>query len=235
MSYRNKLQYLLVQKLAISKKEAKELIITGKVKMNGAVVFENCVLSVQDEISFENKIIKERTVFHYIAFYKPRGIETTLNTSIENNLLTVFQFSERLFPVGRLDKESEGLLLMTNDGRIMNKISGGWFDKEKEYEVSVNKMIIPAFIGTLATGIRIMGKLTRPAIVRQVNDTTFSIILTEGMNRQIRRMCYKQGYEVTELKRVRIMNIGLGMLQAGEYRALEEKELQDLKAGISLE
>lgn len=229
MIFRRKLQYLLVKKLGISNKLAHEFIVNGNVRVNERVVRENCLVLEEDEVYCEDKLVKEKSVFHYIAFYKPRGIETTLNTGIPDNLLTVFQFPERLFPVGRLDKDSEGLLLLTNDGGIMNKVSGGWFDKEKAYEVKVDKPVSEEFILAMSSGISILGKITRPAVLKKLNENAFSIVLTEGMNRQIRRMCYKLGYEVIGLKRTRIIHIELGNLEPGQFRKLNEKETEELK------
>ena len=171
----------------------------------------------------------------YIAYYKPVGVESTLNKNIENNLADAIPISTRLFPLGRLDKASEGLMLLTNDGKIYNRVTNSKSEKEKEYEVSVQSLIMAEFIEKMSSGIEIMGQITKPCPVKQVDDYTFNIILTQGLNRQIRRMCYKLDYEVLSLKRVRIMNIGIQNLNPGEFRYLTETEIDQLKqeAGIT--
>ncbi|MCX6311849.1 MAG: pseudouridine synthase [Bacteroidetes bacterium] len=172
--------------------------------------------------------IREGILFTYIKFFKPRGIECTLNEKIENNLLTVFNFPKKLFPVGRLDKESEGLLLMTDDGRVFNQIAISEREKEKEYRVTLDKTFDKNFLESMANGIVIMGKKTRPCKLISVNEKTFQIILTQGLNRQIRRMCYKLGYEVVELIRTRITNVELGNLKSGEVQELNTAERENL-------
>ncbi|AFK03562.1 pseudouridine synthase Rsu [Emticicia oligotrophica DSM 17448] len=221
MTFRNRLQYLLVVRLQISNKEALALILSGKVLVNGLVVKSNCELSQTDEVVFEGKILQESKKMIYVAYYKPRGIETTLNTQIEDNLKEVLPFEEELFPVGRLDKASEGLLLLTNDGTVYDKILRNENKTEKDYIVEVDKPINDEFVELMSSGIVIMGKKTLPCEVVQLDDCVFKITLVQGLNRQIRRMCYKLNYEVLSLKRVRIGNIDLGDLKAGEYRFLD--------------
>ncbi len=228
MLYRSKLQVFLVKRLNISNKGAQQLILSGVVLVNGESVDENIVIQTSDEISCRGEVLQKKKTFYYIALYKPRGIETTLNKEVEDNLLTVFQFDEYVYYVGRLDKYSEGLLLLTNDGKLSNKISSPRFEHEKEYEVEVDKTIVPAFLEGLKNGLFIKGRKTKPVLVHQMNETCFNITLTEGMNRQIRRMCSAQAYEVKTLKRIRIMNIVLNELKPGEYRFLNEEEKQGL-------
>ena len=221
MTFRNRLQFLLVLRLQISNKEALHLIISGKVLVNGIISKSNCELSQTDEVIYEGKVLQEAKKLIYIAFYKPRGIETTLNVAIEDNLKAILPFEADIFPVGRLDKESEGLLLLTNDGTVYDKILRNENKTEKDYVVQVDKPITSEFLETMSEGIVIMGNKTLPCKLIQIDDFTFKITLIQGLNRQIRRMCYKLDYEVLGLKRVRIGDVNLENLNAGEYRILE--------------
>jgi 23S rRNA pseudouridine2604 synthase len=220
MTFRNRLQYLLVVRLQISNRNALALILSGKVFVNGISVKSNLEFTQVDEVIYENKVLQEGKKLIYIAYYKPRGIETTLNTEIPDNLKNILPFDEELFPVGRLDKASEGLLLLTNDGTLYDKMLRNENKVEKEYVVKVDKKIDAYFIKTMSSGITIMGKTTLPCKVQQVDDFTFNIILVQGLNRQIRRMCYKLNYEVLSLIRVRIDQIKLGNLTAGTHEVL---------------
>jgi 23S rRNA pseudouridine2604 synthase len=193
------------------------LILEGKVSINDTFVFENIEINIEDKIVYENQILQEGKQLMYIAFYKPRGIETTLNPVIANNLKDILPFEEALFPVGRLDKESEGLLLLTNDGSLFDKTLRSEHQIEKEYFVKVDKETTDDFILKMASGVSILGKTTLPCTVEKADNFTFKIILVQGINRQIRRMCYKLGYEVLQLKRIRIGNILLGDLAPNEY------------------
>ena len=219
MTFRKRLQYFLVKRLSISNKNALTLILEGKILINGITVFENIEINSQDRIVFEGNILQEGKQLIYIAFYKPRGIETTLNTEIPDNLKDILPFEENLFPVGRLDKDSEGLLLLTNDGRLFDKTLRSEHQTEKEYLVKVDKVLDDDFVLRMSSGITILGKITLPCRVEKVDDFTFKIILIQGINRQIRRMCYKLGYEVLELKRIRIGDILLGNLEPGGFVA----------------
>jgi 23S rRNA pseudouridine2604 synthase len=221
MTFRSRLQYLLVVRLQISNKEALNLIFSGKVLVNGITVKSNCELTQNDEIIFEGKVLQEAKKLIYIAFYKPRGIETTLNVAIKDNLKAILPFEVEVFPVGRLDKDSEGLLLLTNDGTVYDKILRNENKTEKDYVVQVDKPITFEFLETMSEGIVIMGNKTLPCKLIQIDDFTFKITLIQGLNRQIRRMCYKLDYEVLGLKRVRIGDVNLENLNAGEYRILE--------------
>jgi len=221
MTFRNRLQYLLVIRLQISNKEALNLILSGKILVNRIAVKSNCELIQTDEVIYEGRLLKEAKKLIYIAFYKPRGIETTLNIGIEDNLKAILPFEVDVFPVGRLDKDSEGLLLLTNDGTVYDKILRKESKTEKEYIVQVDKLINSKFFETMSDGIVIMGKKTFPCQLAQIDDYTFKITLIQGLNRQIRRMCFKLDYKVLSLKRVRIGDVHLGNLEAGEYRILE--------------
>ncbi len=220
MTFRKRLQYFLVKRLNISNKKALSLILEGKIWINEFQIFENIEINIADKIVYAGEVLQEGKKFIYVAFYKPRGVETTLNTEIPHNLKDILPFEETLFPVGRLDKESEGLLLLTNDGRLFDKTLRSEHQTEKEYLVEVDKEISDDFILKMSSGITILGKTTLPCPVEKVGDYAFKIILVQGINRQIRRMCYKLGYEVLELKRVRIGNISLGKLAPNEYSFL---------------
>jgi 23S rRNA pseudouridine2604 synthase len=217
MTFRKRLQYFLVKRLNISNKNALALILEGKILVNCISIYENIEINIEDKIVYENQILQEGKDLIYVAFYKPRGIETTLNTEIKDNLKAILPFDEALFPVGRLDKESEGLLLLTNDGRLFDKTLRSEHQTEKEYLVKVNKEVTEDFIQKMSSGVMILGKITLPCVVEKVDDFTFKVVLIQGINRQIRRMCYKLGYEVLELKRIRIGNILLGRLAPNEY------------------
>ncbi|PWK29412.1 23S rRNA pseudouridine2604 synthase [Arcicella aurantiaca] len=218
MTFRKRLQYLLVKRLRISNKNALTLINEGKVLVNNAEVFENVVINPEDSVVFEEQILQEGKTFLYVAFYKPRGIETTLNLEIEDNLKAILPFKEELFPVGRLDKESEGLLVLTNDGRLFDKTLRSEHQTEKEYLVIVDKIIDEDFVQKMSAGITILGKKTLPCRVEKIDDFTFKIILIQGINRQIRRMCYKLDYGVLKLVRVRIGEVELKDLAPNGFR-----------------
>ena len=218
MTFRKRLQYFLVKRLNISNKSALTLILEGNIKINGQVITENTVINPEDSIVFDEQILQEGKKYIYVAFYKPRGIETTLNQDIQDNLKDVLPFKEELFPVGRLDKESEGLLILTNDGRTFDKTLRSEYQTEKEYLVKVDREINENFICKMSNGINILGKITLPCRVKKIDDYTFKIILIQGINRQIRRMCYKLGYEVLRLIRVRIGEVELENLQPNEFR-----------------
>ncbi|WP_242917950.1 RNA pseudouridine synthase [Pontibacter liquoris] len=220
------LKYFVVQQMRVSNKEAIQAILAGKVLVNGEIGRLHQVLQPEDRVSVADKIIKEPTAFIYLAYYKPRGIESTLNPQIADNLLHALNLAERVYPVGRLDKESEGLMLLTNNGKIFDLISHPERHQEKEYLVTVDKPLTEEAIARLAAGIVIMGQRTRPAVVAQVDATSFKIILTQGLNRQIRRMCYKLGYQVERLVRLRMASLELGDLKAGEWRPLNENEIR---------
>lgn len=218
MTFRKRLQYFLVKRLSISNKNALALILAGKIKINGETTFVNTVLNLGDSIAFGTQILQEKKDFISLAFYKPRGIETTLNREIPDNLKDILPFKEALFPVGRLDKESEGLLILTNDGRVFDKILRRENQIQKEYLVKVDKEIEDEFIQKMSEGVNILGKITLPCLVEKIDNRTFKIILVQGLNRQIRRMCYKLDYEVLQLIRLRIGTITLGELKPNEFR-----------------
>jgi 23S rRNA pseudouridine2604 synthase len=220
-----KLRTFLVYNLRLSNKEALTLLRSKKVLVDGQVAKPGDKVLRHEEIRVDGRIIREKTRLVYIKFYKPRGIESTLNRNIPGNLTTVFNYPEKLFPVGRLDQESEGLMIFTNDGHYYKRIAEKEANVEKEYRVTVNKPITPGFVQQMESGVMIMGKMTKRATVivtplANDGDTVFHLILKEGLNRQIRRMCYKLGYEVDRLVRVRIDNVELGRLAPGKWEEI---------------
>ena len=221
MSFRNKLKYVLVHRANFTNEKAQELINSGAVLVNGNRVDENILIEPEDEIVYSETILQKGIQHQYILFYKPRGIETTHNSAIENSLVNHFPEFKNLFFAGRLDKDSEGLLFLTTNGKLANNLAHPIYKKEKEYIVSVNRIIDDKFKSNMESGITIMGHQTAPCKVELISLNTFKIILNEGKNRQIRRMCYKLGYEVTELKRTKIANWELGELKPGEYKKIE--------------
>ena len=164
----------------------------------------------------------------YIALNKPVGITSTIEAHVAGNLLEVVKYPQRIFPIGRLDKDSEGLLLLTNNGDIVNEILRSENEHEKEYVVTVDRPVTEIFLNGMASGVRILGTVTKPCKVRRVGAATFRIVLTQGLNRQIRRMCSFFGYKVQRLQRVRIINLELGDLQPGQWRQLQPEEVRGL-------
>ena len=213
----------LVKRFHVSKEEAGKWILENRVFINHQKAIQRNPVLKTDIVEINGKTLQEGTTHCYYAYYKPKGIECTLNPNIADNLLNILPFTEHVYPVGRLDKESEGLLLLTNDGKLYKDIAHAEKIKEKEYVVEVDKELTTSAIEQLASGIVIMGKKTRPAHVHLISPTSFNIILTQGLNRQIRRMCHKLGYEVISLKRIRITVILLGDLKPGEYRILNKE------------
>ena len=218
MSYRLNIKYYLVHNLGFTNKEAIRAIENRKLKVNGFVITENSEFNETWDIYFEDKLLKPNTPFTYIALYKPRGIETTNNETIADNLKTIFKFEKHLGYAGRLDKESEGLLLLSNDGKYIQLLSSPLKEKEKEYIVTVNKPLTDIFIKEMSEGVDIMICKTIPCFIEKISEFEFRIILKEGKNRQIRRMCKALGYLVARLIRVRIDTVLLGDLKPGEFR-----------------
>lgn len=217
-----------------SRRAADKLIEEGRVTLNGIVPEMGTRLQPGDVVRVDGKLIsgtEEKPV--YIAFYKPVGIVCTTDTQREkNNIIDFIKFPSRIFPVGRLDKPSEGLILLTGDGDIVNKILRARNNHEKEYLVWVDKPITPEFLKKMGGGVPILGTVTRPCKIQQQGKFSFKIILTQGLNRQIRRMCEYLGYEVTRLKRIRIMNIHLD-IPVGTWRHLTEAELDEINRLIA--
>lgn len=216
-----------------SRREADKLLQDGKITINGQIPELGTKVTHQDDIRVNGqKITPKENDFIYLAFNKPVGIECTTNTSVKNNIVDFINYPERIFPIGRLDKASEGLIFMTNDGDIVNKILRARNNHEKEYIVSVNKPITERFVQRMSQGIPILDTVTKPCKVTAISQNTFRIILTQGLNRQIRRMCEYLGYEVQTLKRTRIINISLDVA-IGKYRALTAQEITTLQTLIA--
>jgi len=214
-----------------SRRAADKLIDAGRVTINGSIPEMGTKIAPHDVVCVDGKeITNTKTAFVYLAFNKPVGIVCTTDTSVEkDNIIDFINYPKRIFPIGRLDKPSEGLILLTDDGDIVNKILRASNNHEKEYIVTVDKPISQTFIERMAGGIPLeeLKKTTKKCEVQKINTYTFKIILTQGLNRQIRRMCDYLNYEVQTLKRVRIMNIKLDM-PIGEYRELSKEEFINL-------
>ena len=211
-----------------SRREADKLIEEGRVTINGVVPEMGTKVSQNDEVRIDGKLIVEKhEKLVYLAFNKPVGIECTTNLEVRNNIVDYINYPKRIFPIGRLDKASEGLIFMTNDGDIVNKILRARNNHEKEYTVTVNKPITERFIQRMGNGIPILDTVTKKCKVEQISQFTFKIILTQGLNRQIRRMTEYLGYDVTALKRIRIINISLDV-PVGRYRDLTDDEIKEL-------
>lgn len=211
-----------------SRRKADDYISDGRVYINGKAALLGSKVNIEDEISVDGEIIQYKDKKKvYIAFNKPVGVECTGNHKVKDNIIDFINHKERLFTIGRIDKQSEGLILLTNDGDIVNNVLRAENRKEKEYVVTVNKKITTEFIDKMRRGVRIMGKMTRKCFVKKIHENRFKIILTQGMNRQIRRMCEVLGYRVTKLKRIRIMDIHLDT-KVGEYRDLNNEEVEQL-------
>ena len=217
-----------------SRRDADKLILAGRVTINGTKAELGSKVDLNDLILVDGKsIIKKDDNYVYIAFNKPIGIVCTTDTKAEkDNIIDYINFPIRIFPIGRLDKPSEGLILLTNDGDIVNKILRTRNNHQKEYVVRVNRPISQEFVRKMRAGVPILDTVTQPCTVEKVDKFSFRIILTQGLNRQIRRMCEYLGYEVTKLKRIRIMNIHLD-LPVGKWRNLTAAELNKLNALLS--
>ncbi|MDB4075544.1 pseudouridine synthase [Crocinitomicaceae bacterium] len=211
-----------------SRRAADRLIEDGIVKINGKLAELGTKVSNKDVITVGEEVITKEVRNIYLAFNKPMGIECTTDENIPKNIISYINYPERIYPVGRLDKPSEGLILMTNDGDIVNKILRSRNNHEKEYVVVVDKVITQEFLDGMSNGVPILEQITKKCKVSKVDPRCFNIVLTQGLNRQIRRMTEHFGYEVKKLRRVRIMNIELGDLKKGEYRDLTEKEFTEL-------
>ncbi len=208
-----------------SRRAADKLIDEGRIKVNNEPVVMGLKVSKEDLIEIDGKRIQDPKNEHvYLAFNKPIGIVCTTDTREKDNIIDFINYPQRIFPIGRLDKPSEGLILLTSDGNVVNKILRTENNHEKEYIVTVNKVINTDFIERMSNGIPILDTITKKCEVEMIHKFTFRIILTQGLNRQIRRMCEYLGYEVTRLKRVRVMNIRLNC-PVGDYINIEKKEL----------
>ena len=211
-----------------SRREADRWIEAGRVTCNGQVAALGTRVVDGDEICVDGEPIGAKRRQVYIALNKPVGVTCTTEAHIEDNIIDLVGYPERIFPIGRLDKDSEGLILLTNNGDIVNEILRSENDHEKEYIVTVDRPITDLSLKMMASGVKIMGELTKPCRVSRIERESFRMILTQGLNRQIRRMCSALGYKAQRLRRVRIMNIHLGTLGAGKWRHLTDHELAGL-------
>lgn len=208
--------------------EQGEILINGKVAPLGAKVFED------DDVEVGKRVKKLSSEYKYYLYHKPRGIVSHNPQKGEKSVEDVSGLGKNFFPVGRLDKASHGLMLLTNDGRIVNQLLSPEFAHEREYVVRVDKKITNSFITRMKKGVNIEGYTTKPATVRKVNDSTFNITLTEGKKHQIRRMTVALGYQVKDLKRIRIMNLTLNAIEEGGYRELSKSEKEALVKALSI-
>lgn len=211
-----------------SRREADRLIESGQVTIDGKKAGMGVKVMPGQEVRVGRKVVSKSQKMIVMAVNKPRGIVCTEEKRERNSIIRFLNYPERITYVGRLDKDSRGLLLMTNNGDIINKMMRAGNLHEKEYKVTVDKAITEQFLEKMATGVPILDTVTRPCKVEKIGKYTFKIILTQGLNRQIRRMCEALGYEVKDLLRTRIMNIELGQLKEGTYRMLTDKELEEL-------
>ncbi|MBT5100127.1 MAG: 23S rRNA pseudouridine(2604) synthase RluF [Polaribacter sp.] len=216
-----------------SRREAEKFISEGRVTINGKPTQLGNRVAKRDVVKLDGRLVVPQNTTLYIALNKPVGIVSTTDEREPNNIIQHINYPDRLFPIGRLDKPSEGLIFLTNDGDIVNKILRAGNNHEKEYYVSVNKTVTEDFVQKMGNGIPILGAVTKKCFVEKVSDKVFKIILTQGLNRQIRRMCEYLEYEVTKLKRTRIMNVELGYLQTGDWRELTDEEMNEINKMIS--
>ncbi len=215
-----------------SRREADRLIETGRVTINDRVAKIGDQVSPRDVIAQDGQVIPWGMRPIYIKYHKPVGVTTTSEAHVPRNIIAEIGHPERIFPIGRLDKDSSGLILLTNDGDIVNEILRTEHGHEREYEVTVDRPFDRAFLDQMASGVVILGSRTKPCRTEPLSHKRFRIILTEGRNRQIRRMCQTLGYRVVQLHRVRIMHITIKGLGVGKWKALTEQEQNDLLAAI---
>ncbi|WP_342526955.1 23S rRNA pseudouridine(2604) synthase RluF [Chryseomicrobium sp. FSL W7-1435] len=212
----------------VSRRGADQWILDGRVVINGKQAELGSRVEDGDEVKVDGTVISQEQQLVYLVLNKPVGITSTTERHIEGNIVDFINHEKRIFHIGRLDKDSDGLILLTNDGDIVNEILRSENEHDKEYIVTVNERITDTFIDKMASGVKILDTVTKPARVKKLGPHTFSIILTQGLNRQIRRMCSALGFTIKRLQRVRIMNIELGNLPIGKWRDLTEDEKKEL-------
>ena len=212
-----------------SRREADAWIAAGRVTVNGAAAQLGTKVKSGDEVCVDGQPVGSAKRHVYIALNKPVGITCTTEPDVEGNIVDLVRHRERIFPIGRLDKDSEGLILLTNDGDIVNEILREENEHEKEYLVTVDRPPTDLFLRGMASGVRILGTVTKPCKVKRAGSHEFVIVLTQGLNRQIRRMCSFFGYKAVRLRRVRIGNVTLGGLKVGQWRELAAEEVRSLR------
>ena len=226
----------LSEKGPYSRRGVDKLIEEKRITVNDKVVKLGTKVSFNDKIKIDGELVfkpKKKRKNIYLLFNKPIGIECTTNQEVNNNIIDFIGYPSRLFPVGRLDKDSEGLIFLTNDGDIVNKVLRSERNNEKEYIVKVNKKITKEFMNKMSRGVKIKNIQTKPCEIKKINNYTFEIILTQGLNRQIRKMCALFEYKVKSLVRTRIMDIKLGNLKVGKYRKFTFEEIRKLDTNLS--
>lgn len=216
-----------------SRREADKLIEAGRVTINGKIPEMGTKVTPEDTVEIDGKPLKLKEEFIYLALNKPIGITCTTDLKDKDNIIDFINHPTRIFPIGRLDKPSEGLIFLTNDGDIVNKILRAGNNHQKEYVVTVDKSISPEFIKKMSNGVAILETITQKCFVEQLDKNRFRIILTQGLNRQIRRMCEVLGYNVIKLKRTRIMNIKLDGIAVGKWRYLTIDEIATINILVS--
>ncbi|WP_037292128.1 pseudouridine synthase [Saccharibacillus sacchari] len=218
-----------------SRRETDRLIAAGRITINGETCAAGAEVEASDEVKIDGQPIPRKEAPVYLALNKPRGIVCTHAKGVTGNIADYVNYPVRIFPIGRLDKDSEGLILLTNDGSIVNRMMRAEQGHEKEYAVAVDKPITAEFLERMAAGVEIMNTVTLPCRTYRIAEQVFGIVLKQGLNRQIRRMCKELGYRVLELRRERIMNIRLGGLAIGRWRDLEAEELEGLSEALGIE
>ncbi len=216
-----------------SRREADKLIEQARVTINGELALTGAKVLQGDIVAVDDEPLKAKKKPVYVAFNKPVGVTSTTDTKDRSNIISFINYPKRIFPIGRLDKDSDGLIFLTNDGDIVNKILRASNNHDKEYIVYVDKAINTDFVKGMSNGVPILGELTKRCMVKQEGNKRFRIILTQGLNRQIRRMCEYFGYKVVKLTRVRIMNVTLGSLATGKWRYLSAAEVDTLEQMVS--
>lgn len=216
-----------------SRREADKFIKDGRVSINGEVAVLGNRVAENDTVHLDGKPLKNKETPIYLAFHKPVGITCTTETDIPGNIIRYINHPKRIFPIGRLDKPSEGLIFLTNDGDIVNKILRAGNHHEKEYEVKVNQPVTDDFIRKMGNGVPILGTVTQRCFIEKTDKFGFRIVLTQGLNRQIRRMCEFLGYTVVQLRRTRIMNVTLANLPVGKWRYLTDAEMTAIQQMVA--
>lgn len=216
-----------------SRREADTYIEQGRVTINNEDATKGNRVYPGDVVEIDGEPIRKKVKTIYVAFNKPAGVTCTTDTKDKTNIVDYLKFPQRIFPIGRLDKDSEGIIFLTNDGDVVNKILRAGNNHEKEYIVVVDKPVTPEFLKQMSSGVKVLGQWTKPCKITQEGKSVFRIILTQGLNRQIRRMCEALDYKVVRLNRIRIMNVHLGKLPVGHWRYLTPEELDTIQKMVS--